>query len=196
MARKRGNDGSALDVRRIVEAAWTLVDREGVAALSTRSLAAELDVQGPALYWHIRSKQELLGLMVEHVLRDAIGVAPANLGWADWLRLVGREQRRALLRHRDSGLIASSASPTPRLRDEVFPQVMEPLLDAGIAPREASAAAGALAGLVLGWVLYEQRPETREFVLAFHDPDEAFDYAIDALVCGVEAKSGGDPRRV
>ncbi|WP_404712320.1 TetR/AcrR family transcriptional regulator C-terminal domain-containing protein [Sphingomonas sp. MMS24-J13] len=189
MARRRTIDGPTLDLPRIVEAAWALVDREGVAALSTRALAAALDVQGPALYYHVRSKQELLSLMLEHVLGESIGMPPPDLAWPDWLRFVGRAQRNALLAHRDSALIASHAPPTPRLRDEVFPRIMAPLLAAGLADREASAAAGALAGLILGWVVYEQRPETRDFVLAFHDPDEAFEFALDALVRGIEAKA-------
>jgi TetR/AcrR family tetracycline transcriptional repressor len=190
MARRKRNEAVALDLRRIVEAAWVVVDRGGVGALSTRSLAAELEVQGPALYWHVRNKQELLSLMVEHILRDSIVHAPVASGWGDWMRSIGREQRRALLRHRDSGLIASSAAPTQSLRDEIFPGLMAPLRAAGLAPQQASAAAGALAGLVLGWVLYEQRPETREFVRALHDPDEAFGFALDALVRGIEAKAG------
>jgi TetR/AcrR family tetracycline transcriptional repressor len=189
MARRRGIDGPTLDLRRIVEAAWALVDQEGVAALSTRSLAAALNVQGPALYYHVRSKQELMSLMLEYVLGNSIDVPPADLAWPDWLRLVGHEQRRALLAHRDSALIASSAPPTKRLQEELFPRLMAPLLAGGVPDRQASAAAGALAGLILGWVVYEQREETRDFVRAFHDPDEAFEYALDALVRGIEAKS-------
>ena len=188
MARRQRRDRPTLDVERIVKAAWALVDADGVAALSTRSLAAALGVQGPALYWHVRNKRELLSLMLEHVLGDAISSAPPGLAWPDWLRFAGAAQRQALLAHRDAGLIASTAPPTPRLRDEVFPQIMAPLLAAGISDQRASSAAGALASLVLGWVIYEQRPEARDFVLSFHDPDEGFDYALDALVRGIDAK--------
>lgn len=185
----RRKDGPILDLGRIVAAAWTLVDQSGVAALSTRALAAALDVKSPALYWHVRNKQALLSLMLEHVLRDSIGTPPPGLDWPDWLRFVGRQQRRALMAHRDSAIIASSTPPTERLQKEVFPQIMAPMLAAGLPERQASGAAGALAGLILGWVVYEQRPETREFVRAFHDPEEAFEYALDALVRGVEAKA-------
>jgi TetR/AcrR family tetracycline transcriptional repressor len=187
--RPRKGEG-ALDLERIVQAAWALVDRSGMAALSTRALAAALHVQGPALYWHVHNKDELLGLMMEHLLQHSVTDAPSNLAWAEWLTYVGRRQRALLLSHRDSGLIASLARPTERLRKEVFPQLMEPLLAAGFLPRHASGALGGLAALVLGWVIYEQRPETREFVESFHDPDEGFEFALLSFVAGVREEVG------
>ena len=59
------------------------------------------------------------------------------------------------------------------------------LLAAGFQPKQASAAVGGLAALVLGWVIYEQRPETREFVEAFHKTDEGFEFALTSFVEGV-----------
>ena len=180
---------SGLDLERIVQAAWALVDRSGMAALSTRTLAAALHVQGPALYWHVHGKDELLSLMVEHLLRDSLSDPPAKLGWAEWLVYVARRQRELLLSHRDSGLIASLAPPTERLRKEIFPGIMQPLLAAGFRPQHASAAVGGLAALVLGWVIYEQRPETREFVETFHNVDEGFEFALSSFVEGVRSRS-------
>ena len=182
--RPRKGEGG-IDLERIVQAAWALVDRSGVAALSTRALAAALHVQGPALYWHVHGKDELLSLMVEHLLRDSLSNPPQGLGWPEWLAYVAKRQRELLLARRDSGLIASLAPPTERLRKEVFPGIMAPLLAAGMRPQHASAAVGGLAGLVLGWVIYEQRPETREFVEAFHDVDEGFEFALSSFVEGV-----------
>src|SRR3954452_25108922 len=49
-----------LSTDRIVEKARALVDAEGLAALSTRRLAAELRVSGPSLYNHFRTKDESL----------------------------------------------------------------------------------------------------------------------------------------
>jgi TetR/AcrR family tetracycline transcriptional repressor len=180
---RKGED--ALGLERIVQAAWALVDRGGMTALSTRSLAAALHVQGPALYWHVRGKDELLSLMMEHLLQHSLSAPPADLTWPEWLRYVAQRQRQLLLSHPDSGLIASLASPTERLRTEVFPRIMEPLLAAGFQPKQASAAVGGLAALVLGWVIYEQRPETREFVEAFHNTDEGFEFALLSFVEGV-----------
>ncbi|MFG2331891.1 TetR/AcrR family transcriptional regulator [Streptomyces sp. NPDC048604] len=51
----------------IVEKAAALVDAEGLAALSTRRLAAELGVSGPSLYNHFRTKDEILDAVADAV---------------------------------------------------------------------------------------------------------------------------------
>lgn len=186
---------AALDVPRIVEAAWALVDEVGLAGLSTRTLAAALQVKSPALYWHVRSKEELLGLMMEHLLLDTLVGVSSALGWKAWLKEVVGRQRRLLLSHRDSGLIASLAPPSQRLRNQVFDQMVAPLLEGGISPTIASAAAGGMASFVLGWVIYEQRPETRAFMEAYHDPDSAFELLLEAFVNGIaDAAARSDER--
>ena len=176
---------AALDVARIVEAAWALVDEVGLAGLSTRTLAAALQVKSPALYWHVRNKEELFGLMMEHLLLDTLVGASSAFDWKAWLKEVVRRQRHLLLSHRDSGLIASLAPPSERLRSQVFDQMVAPLLEGGVSPTVASAAAGGMASFVLGWVIYEQRSETRAFMETYHDPDTAFELLLEAFVNGI-----------
>ncbi|MFC5803598.1 TetR/AcrR family transcriptional regulator [Streptomyces formicae] len=52
---------------RIVGAASALVDAEGLEAVSTRRLAAELGVSGPSLYNHFRNKDEILDAVADAV---------------------------------------------------------------------------------------------------------------------------------
>ncbi|MDQ0962912.1 AcrR family transcriptional regulator [Streptomyces sp. B4I13] len=56
-----------LSTDRIVETARALVDTEGLAAVSTRRLAAELGVSGPSLYNHFRTKDEILEAVADSV---------------------------------------------------------------------------------------------------------------------------------
>ncbi|MFI1051616.1 TetR/AcrR family transcriptional regulator [Streptomyces griseoruber] len=56
-----------LSTDRIVETARMLVDTEGLAAVSTRRLAAELGVSGPSLYNHFRTKDEILEAVADSV---------------------------------------------------------------------------------------------------------------------------------
>ncbi|MES4890835.1 TetR/AcrR family transcriptional regulator [Streptomyces sp. NPDC096012] len=56
-----------LSTDRIIGAARELVDREGLAAVSTRRLAAELGVSGPSLYNHFRTKDEILEAVADSV---------------------------------------------------------------------------------------------------------------------------------
>ncbi|NUK93962.1 helix-turn-helix transcriptional regulator, partial [Streptomyces lunaelactis] len=56
-----------LSRERIVETASALVDSEGLEAVSTRRLAAELGVSGPSLYNHFRTKDEILEAVADAV---------------------------------------------------------------------------------------------------------------------------------
>lgn len=56
-----------LSRERIVVVASALVDTEGLEAVSTRRLAAELGVSGPSLYNHFRTKDEILEAVADAV---------------------------------------------------------------------------------------------------------------------------------
>lgn len=181
-------DGNTLDLDRIVDAAWKVVDRDGVGALSTRNVAAYLDVKGPALYWHVRSKQDLMSLMIERALRDSLRSLPTDLPWWEWLRAYAREQRRILLAHRDSGQIASAAPPTDHMRTEIMPEALAPMLRAGVSRTTATAAIGALAGFVLGSIVYEQSESARKFAQSFSPPEKTFERGLDFFIAGMRSR--------
>lgn len=71
---------SEVDTRdRILSVAATLFYRQGYGGTSMNSIAAELDISGPALYWHFGSKQELCFEAVRAELdRFVAGLAPAS----------------------------------------------------------------------------------------------------------------------
>src|SRR6185437_3779226 len=71
---KKGAGG--IDLARIVTTAWAIVDRDGMAALSTRILAAALDVKSPALYWYVQTKDELPRLTMENIRHNSLNTAP------------------------------------------------------------------------------------------------------------------------
>ncbi|KUJ67329.1 TetR family transcriptional regulator [Streptomyces albus subsp. albus] len=57
-----------LSRERIVDTALRLVDTEGLQAVSTRRLAAELGVSGPSLYNHFTTKDEILDAVADTVV--------------------------------------------------------------------------------------------------------------------------------
>ena len=183
-------DLSPLDMVRIVAAAWTVVDRECIAGLSTHKVAAELTVKQPAIYYHVRSKQELLSLMVEQMLRASLRSPRSDLPWWEWLRDYCRETRRLLLSHKDGGLIAASAPAREQMRTELFPQALEPMIRAGMSMGQAAAAVGSLAAFVLGHVIYEQNAETRAFIETLTTPEQAFESGLDFFIAGVRNRRG------
>ena len=57
-----------LHKRDVVDQATELLDYYGIADLTMRRLARELDVTPGALYWHFANKQELLGAVADRIL--------------------------------------------------------------------------------------------------------------------------------
>ncbi len=177
-----------LDTGVIVDAAWALVERDGVEALTTRTLATALGVKSAALYWHVPSMTALHSLMAERMLTESIRNPKEGETWDVWLHDVGMEQRRNFMSHRDSGGILAKAPPTEITRNQVMPMLMVPLIAAGFPPKDAVAAAGAFASFVLGWVLYEQSEETSGYIKSLVDPVYAFEFGLGALIAGMQQR--------
>ena len=177
-----------LDPAVIVEAAWLLVEEDGVDALTSRTLAAKLGVKSPALYWHVPSMTALHSLMVERMLSESIRNPADGETWQDWLLDVGRTQRRNFLSHRDSGRIIAVAPPTDVIRNQVMPMLVAPLVSAGASTEDAVAAAGTFASFILGWVIYEQSAEASSYIASMVDTSTAFEYGLAALVGGLSQR--------
>ena len=60
-----------LHKRDVVEAATAILDNYGIADLTMRRLARELNVSPGALYWHFANKQQLLGAVADRILEPA-----------------------------------------------------------------------------------------------------------------------------
>jgi TetR/AcrR family transcriptional regulator, tetracycline repressor protein len=175
-----------LDTAVIVDAAWALVEQDGVDGLTTRTLAAKLGVKSPALYWHVPSMTALHSLMVERMLTESIRNPERGEAWQDWLYDVGMAQRRNFLSHRDSGRIIAIAPPTEVTRNQVMPMLMAPLFAAGFEPMDAVAAAGTFASFLLGWVIYEQSAEASNYIASMVDLATAFEFGLAALISGLD----------
>jgi AcrR family transcriptional regulator len=96
MARPRQ---ALLSRQRIVATAAALIDAEGLAALSTRRLAAELGVRGPSLYNHFDTKDEILDAVADAITAQVDTSFFATHDWRDALRLWGCSYRAALAAH-------------------------------------------------------------------------------------------------
>ncbi|MDI5966294.1 TetR family transcriptional regulator [Streptomyces sp. SL13] len=89
-----------LSRERIVAAALALVDAEGLQAVSTRRLAAELGVSGPSLYNHFATKDDILDAAADTVIdRVDLSVFDDGTPWADALAAWARSYRAALAAH-------------------------------------------------------------------------------------------------
>ena len=85
----------------VARAALALLDEVGLADLSMRRIAARLDVQPSALYWHYSSKQELLADLTDRITADIPASGSSVLATA-------RSIRDALFAHRDGAELVLS----------------------------------------------------------------------------------------
>jgi AcrR family transcriptional regulator len=88
-----------LSRERIIAAAAGLIDAEGLEALSTRRLAAELGVQGPSLYHHFTNKEEILDAVANEIAEQIDVSYFVDSDWRIALLRWGNSYRAALLEH-------------------------------------------------------------------------------------------------
>src|SRR5215207_9238581 len=90
----------------VLATAVSLVDHEGLGALSMRRLGQELGVEAMSLYHHVANKEALLDGMVDAVVGELLaevgpgGGVEAERDWAAALRARIITARTIMLRHR------------------------------------------------------------------------------------------------
>jgi TetR/AcrR family transcriptional regulator, tetracycline repressor protein len=171
--------------------ALRILDEDGLPDLTMRRLAAALDVQPSALYWHFASKQDIIAELSDRIL--ARTPAPhAGEDWAESLHARALALRDALLAYRDGAEVVASTLAlglgTVRPRD-AFARAIE---DAGFAPDTAVRAATALMHFVLGHVSHEQERMQYESLgvrADAGDDDSApdFRFGVDLFIAGLAA---------
>ncbi|SCL14425.1 TetR/AcrR family transcriptional regulator [Micromonospora inyonensis] len=142
-----------LSRERIVDAAVTLLDRHGIDGLTMRRLANLLDVTPTALYWHVKTKEDVLDLAFDHVFGD-VPLPAATEDWRGDARSLIRDWRAAMLRHPWApGLIGRPMlGPNVLARTEYLQSA---LTRGGLADPELTVATRALANYVIGAALTE-----------------------------------------
>jgi TetR/AcrR family tetracycline transcriptional repressor len=165
----------ALERSAMIAAGLKLLDEVGLEGLTLRRLASELGVQAPAIYWHFKSKQDLLDHMASTVLVAGVRGIPFNrrMRWDRWAMEYGRGLRRILLLHRDGARMISGT----QLADNSLYAPMENSLlilsDAGFSSYLSIVALSTLYSYVVGFVIEEQAvcPRPNEFI-DFYDPEK------------------------
>ncbi len=94
-----GTRRSKLTREEIARVAVAIADAEGFAALSMRRLASELDVGTMSLYHYVRTKDEVLALMSDHVLGEVLVPEPLADDWRDALAAIATASHATLTAH-------------------------------------------------------------------------------------------------
>ncbi|GLZ80274.1 putative transcriptional regulator, TetR family [Actinorhabdospora filicis] len=148
-----------LDPRLIARTSLGLLNEVGLEGLTMRVVAKELDVRAPALYWHIKGKQELLDEMAEIMFVEAVdGLESPARGetWQDWLLDTARRLRGGMLKYRDGARVFAGTNITHQSMYRTTELTMRTLRDAGFQPFEAARAFRALHHFVIGFTIEEQ----------------------------------------
>ncbi len=148
----------AIDERQIVQAALEILDKAGFDKLTMRNLATSLGIKAASLYWHIRNKHELIGLLAEEICAPM--QAPDKvLDWRDQLVFLGAEYRRVLELHHDGArVLLASGPPSGPNRLRLTEMVLGTLLEAGFETKDAAYVAFLLNDYVTMFVLDELQP--------------------------------------
>ncbi|MDL5158341.1 TetR/AcrR family transcriptional regulator C-terminal domain-containing protein [Actinomycetospora termitidis] len=202
----------------IVGAALEVLDDRGIDGVTVRAVAGRLGVRAPALYYHVRDKQELLDEMGTEIQRRVVAELagrPPGEHWTDDLVAYARALRTVHLAHRDGARTFSGTLVT----DPAVLRAQEPWLRrwraAGVSAIDALDGFDLVTAFVVGFVIEEQErlrsatddptryadedrdrrlgdgvPLVAELGRARHDTTARFDRQLDALVAGIDARFG------
>jgi TetR/AcrR family tetracycline transcriptional repressor len=184
----------------VVTAALALLDELGLPDLTMRRLAATLDVQPSALYWHFPNKQALLASVADQIIARARQLPSEVNGWKPAARIEAGALRDALLAFRDSAEVVSSTVALGLGSGEAFARLAAALALGDFEPETARRGASALLHFILGHVSHEQQRMQADSLGVVPgtyaaDPSDAaagasrreeFDFGITLLLAGLE----------
>lgn len=148
----------------IVDAAIALLAKGGLSALAMRRIAAALDVQQSALYWHFDDKQHLLAAVADRVVAT-VGVAADGEGlrnrdsteWPDRVTALAWSLRAALLCFPDGAELVATAIAFRLGGHQPVVRFTEVLMQSGLAVEDAEMAAVVLVHFTVGYTTDEQQ---------------------------------------
>ena len=157
MARKDRRDApgrTTLTPRTVVEGALALADAEGLGDVTIRRLAKGLGVTPMALYWHFRSKDELLDAMAARIFEEIDPSVDASARWQEQLRALLDSILGALRAHPSAAVLVSTRTVPSEGGLRTTEAALDTLRRGGFSPAEATQVArhalSAVANLVGG----------------------------------------------
>jgi AcrR family transcriptional regulator len=164
---------------RIQQVALELFAEQGYDKTSLREIAERLDVTKAALYYHFKSKEDIVRSLVE----DYFGQIDALIAWAKTQPRTAETRREILSRyvrivtdgsdvfrmlHHNQAAVNSLAAA--KKRGDVFRERMTGLIEALTEPdasmEERLRAAMALGGVSVGWMFFADQVDDREKLCA------------------------------
>jgi AcrR family transcriptional regulator len=175
--RPRTRHRAGLSKDRVFRAGVSVADEGGIAAVTMRRLAQELEVEAMSLYHHVADKDEVLAGMVDVVVGD-INARAAELGTErDWKKAVRRRiltAREVLLSHPWAPAVIESRTTMSPTVMRYYDSVVGLLREGGLSVSLVHHAMHALGSRALGFSQELFRP----------DDDGASDADVAAIMGG------------
>lgn len=100
-----------LRIRMVVDAATTLADREGLAAVSMRRVAQQLGASPMTLYTYVPGKAELVDLMLDAAYQRLPLTDTTGRPWQERVTVIAHENRALYLRHPWASAVSTLRPP-------------------------------------------------------------------------------------
>lgn len=192
---------------RIAVAALSLIDRDGLEALSMRKLGQELGVEAMALYHHFPGKGSVLDAVMERLVQEIEVPPPGSMPALERLRHALRSYRAIALRHPHGFPLLATRRFNSAGAFVVYEQLLQAFAELGLPPQRAAWWFRATGNLASGTALadiasrelepdatpltLQHRPAAPELpphvkavapFLQVEQLDEAFEFALDMML--------------
>jgi len=140
MAATKSREAERIKLSRsaVVDRALALADSAGLEALTIRRLATELGVTPMALYWHFRSKEELIASVADRIWGEIRTDVDRSSPWADQLRMMLESLIDVLRAHASASALLLNSEKLGPSHWEATELTLEVLRSAGFDPQHAS----------------------------------------------------------
>src|SRR5215216_4035698 len=136
--RQQAPQRATLTPRAVVEGALSLADAEGLEAVTIRRLAKELGVTPMALYWHFRSKDELLDGMAARIFEEIDLSVDASATWQEQMRALLASMLGVLRAHPSAAILLSRRTASSEDSLRATEVALDILRRGGFSPTEAT----------------------------------------------------------
>ena len=143
----------------VIEAGLNLLNEVGLEQLTLRRLAKSLKIQAPTLYWHFKSKEELIDAMATLVLAKGVAsLVPKKSAsdWKIWVNAFGMGLRQTLLKYRDGARVVAGSRLTDTVYMETAEHIGRRLVDAGFSVRQTVVLLSTVYTFTISFVIEEQ----------------------------------------
>jgi len=152
----------------VAQAGLKLLNDVGLEQLTLRLLAKELRIQAPTVYWHFKSKEELIDEMATMVLAEGsrqLLPAKESAAWDVWATAFGCGLRKTLLAYRDGARMVAGSRLTNTEYMKTVERIGAALIAEGFAVRQAVVLISTIYNYTQSFVMEEQavfpRPNER-----------------------------------